>query len=100
MKRVYVLPNDKEVSVDLLGELGFFEKVDEIPKEQTGIAVSKFNIKKVCIYEDSILLIGTPTRAGMEIVGIDIKNLKGYNEFAVRLITLDACEIDSDILKK
>ncbi len=100
MKRVYVLPNDKEVSVDLLGELGFFEKFDEVPKEQTGIAVSNFKIKKASIYEDSILLIGTPTRAGMEIVGIDIKNLNGHEEFAVRLITPDACEIDSDILKK
>ncbi len=100
MKRVYVLSNDKEVSADLLGELGFFEKFDEIAKDQTGIAVSNFNIKKACIYEDSVLLIGTPTRAGMEIVGIDIKDLKGHNEFAVRLITPDACEIDSDILKK
>ncbi len=99
MKRIYVLPNDKEVSVDLLGELGFFDKFDEVPKEQVGIAASNFNIKKACIYEDSILLIGTPARAGMEIVGIDMKNLNNYKEFTVRLITPDACEIDSDIIK-
>ena len=99
MKRIYVLPNDKEVSVDLLGELGFFDKFDEVPKEQVGIAASNFNIKKACIYEDIILLIGTPTRAGMEIVGIDMKNLNNYKEFTVRLITPDACEIDSDIIK-
>jgi len=99
MKRVFVLPNDKEVSADLLGELGFFEKYKEIPKEQTGIAVSNFNINKAYIYEDSILLVGTPSRTGMEIIGIDRNNLNGYNEFAVRLVTPDACEIDSDILK-
>jgi hypothetical protein len=35
----------------------------------------------------------------MQIIGIDKKNLKDYKEYAVRLVTTDACEIDTDVLK-
>ena len=99
MKKVYVLPADKEVTNDMLGELGFFEKFSGISKDQTGFIVKNFNIKNVSIYEDNILLRGTTTRTGLEIVGIDLTNLTDYKEYAVRLVTSDACEIDSDVFK-
>lgn len=99
MKWAYVLPPNKEVTADLLGELGFFEKFSGVPENQTGIAVKNFTVSKAGIFEDNILLVGTPARAGMQIVGIDKKNLTGLKEYTVRLVTSDACEIDSDILK-
>lgn len=99
MKRLYVLPTDKDVTSDMLGELGFFEKFSGISKEQTGFVVKNFVIKNISIYEDNILLKGTPTRTGLQIVGIDLNNLTDYKEYAVRLVTTDACEIDSDVYK-
>lgn len=99
MKRVYALSPDKEIASDLLGELGFFEKFSGVAKDQTGIVVKNFVVKSAGIYEDSILLEGTPARIGMQIIGIDKKNLAGSKEYAVRLVTSDACEIDTDVLK-
>jgi|GEM_PF-1493830 len=98
MKRAYVLPPNKEVAADLLGELGFFEKFSGVPENQAGIAVKNFSVSEAGIFEDNILLVGTPARTGMQIVGIDKKNLAGLKEYTVRLVTSDACEIDSDIL--
>lgn len=99
MKRVYVLSQDREVASDLLGELGFFEKYSGVGKEQIGIAVRSFAVKNVHIYEESILLEGVPSRTGLQIIGIDKKYLAGCKEYAVRLVTSDACEFDYDVLK-
>ncbi len=99
MKRVFVLPSEKDVASDLLGELGFFEKFSGVSEDKTGIVVNNFNLKNIGIYEDSILLQGIPARSGMQIVGIDKKYLKEYKEYTVRLVTTDACEIDTDVVR-
>ncbi len=99
MKRVYFLPSDREVAADLLGELGFFEKFTGVSKSKIGIAVQNFNIQSIGLHENSIIVKGTPSRTGMQIVEIDKKSFDPSTEYVVRLVTPDACEIDNDVIK-
>lgn len=99
MKKLFVLPSDKNISSDLCGELGFFEKYPDIGENQIGILVNNFSVSKAGTFEDNILLEGTPSRTGIQIVAIDKKYISQYKEYAVRLVTSDFCEMDTDVFK-
>lgn len=99
MKKLFVLSSDKDLAFDLCAELGFFEEYPAINKEQIGLLINNFNISKVSLYNDNILLIGEPARTGVQIVSLAKTNLKQYKEYAVRLVTKDFCEIDVDVIK-
>ncbi|HEY5583632.1 MAG TPA: hypothetical protein VIK78_03970 [Ruminiclostridium sp.] len=99
MKKLFVLPSNKDVAYDLCCELGFFEKYSDIGKDQVGLLINNFTVSDVSMFEDNILVTGTPSRAGMQIVSISKPNLTKYKEYAVRLVTKDLCEFDADVIK-
>jgi hypothetical protein len=99
MKKLFVLPSDKDVSNDLCGELGFFGKYADVGKNQAGFLITNFSVSNISIFEDNIFLTGTPSRDGLQIVSITKTNLTEYPEYAVRLVTKDSCELDVDVLK-
>lgn len=98
MKRLFVLPSDKEVASDLCGELGFFEDFPESRKDQITMLVYNFSVDQARIYENNILLTGTPSRYGAQVVNIPKSKLDINQEYAVRLVTRDSCEIDLDVI--
>ncbi len=99
MKKVYSLPSDREVASDLLGELGYFGKFPGVDKTKLGIAVQNFNVQSVGFNENNIIVKGTPSRTGLQIIEIDNNQLNASTEYVVRLVTPDACEIDNDVIK-
>ncbi len=98
MKKLFVLPSDRDIANDLCGELGFFEKRPQIEKGETGLLVYNFSVQSVRVYENNIIVSGIPSRSGVQVVNIPKSNLSGYNEYAVRLLTKDLCELDLDVL--
>jgi hypothetical protein len=99
MKKIFALPSNPGVLSDLYGELGFFEKCPSIGKSRVGVFIKDFSVDSVSLYEDSILVSGTPSRTGVEIISLPKNNLTRNKDYAVRLITKDLCEIDVDLLK-
>lgn len=99
MKKLFVLSSDEYIAFDLCAELGFFEKYPTISDEQVGLLVHNFTVSKVSLFEDNILLTGTPSRTGIQIVNIEKSKLKRHKDYAVRLVTTDFCEIDIDVIK-
>lgn len=97
MKKLFILPSDKDMAYDLCGELGFFEKYDAIDKNQIGLLVNNFSVSNISMLEDNILVSGSPSRTGIQIISIEKTNLTMYKEYAVRLVTKDLCELDIDI---
>jgi len=99
MKKLFVLQSDKDVANDLCGELGFFEEYPSIKENQVGLLINNFSVSNVSLFEDNILVAGTPSRTGIQVVSIEKTNLTNYNEYAVRLVTKDLCELDIDVIK-
>lgn len=99
MKKIFVIPTNKELANDLYGELGFFDKCPEIKENQVGIFVNNFSVQSVRIYEDNVLVSGVPSRTGVQIITVGKENLTKHKEYAVRLITKDLCEFDVDVIK-
>lgn len=99
MKKLFVFSSDEYLSFDLCAELGFFEEYPKISDDQVGLLVYNFNVSKVSLFENNILLTGTPSRAGIQIVNIAKNTLKRHKDYAVRLVTTDFCEIDIDVIK-
>jgi len=99
MKKLFVLPSYKDVAYDLYGELGFFEEYPSIKNDYVGLLINNFSVSNISLFEDNVLVAGTPTRTGIQVVSIEKTNLKKYNEYAVRLVTKDLCELDIDVIK-
>ncbi len=99
MRKLFVLPSDKEVAYDLCGELGFFDEYKTINKDQVGLLINNFLVSNISLFEDNILVTGTPSRNGIQVVSITKTNLTKYKEYAVRLVTKDLCEFDIDVIK-
>jgi hypothetical protein len=99
MKKLFVLPSDNAVANDLCGELGFFEEYPSIKENQVGLLINNFSVTNISIFEDNILLSGTPCRTGIQVISIQKTNLTNYKEYAARLVTKDLCELDVDVIK-
>ncbi len=99
MKEIFVLPSDSDVVNDLYGELGFFEKSPAISKKNTGFFIRNFSVDSVHLFENNIIVTGTPCRKGVQILSIPKTRLPQKTDIAVRLVTKDLCEIDADVLK-
>ena len=99
MKRIFVLPENKEVTNDLCGELGFFDKFPAAEKNQVAFMVNNFIVQSIGIYDDNILVTGVPSRTGMHVITIPKNKLIKNTEYALRLVTKDECEIDVDVIK-
>jgi hypothetical protein len=98
MKKLFVLPSDTAVRNDLFGELGFFEEYPSIKSDQTGLLIYNFLVSNISIFDNNILVEGTPSRTGLQLVSIPKVKLTDYKQYAVRLVTKDLCELDIDIL--
>lgn len=98
MKKLFVLPADKDIAGDLCGELGFFEKYKAVEKNHIGLLINNFSVSNISVYEDNIMVEGIPSRSGVQIVSISKTNLTDYGEYAVRLVTKDHCELDVDVM--
>ncbi len=98
MKKLFVLSSNEDIAFDLCGELGFFEEYPAISKEQVGLLVCNFSVAKARLFDDNILLSGSPSRTGIQIVCLEKDKLKKHKEYAVRLVTKDLCEIDADVI--
>ena len=98
MKKLFVLPSDTAVTNDLCGELGFFEKYPSIKNDQTGLLIYNFSVSNISMFENNVLVEGTPSRTGLQLLSIPKNNLTNYKEYAVRLVTKDLCELDIDII--
>lgn len=98
LHRLLVIPKDKENQKDFFGTLGFHEKFQLIKPEQLGFMVYNFNVSDVKLYKDQLILVGTPSRAGAQIVSISRSNLKAYSEYKIRLVTPDNSEVDCNTL--
>jgi len=98
LHRIFILPDEEEKRSDLLGRTGFFQQYDPISKNNLGILVFDFNISSIVLYNDEILIIGTPTRTGAQIVSID-RNIVSSKDTLVRLITPDMKELDAEVIK-
>ncbi|AEY65477.1 hypothetical protein [Clostridium sp. BNL1100] len=99
MKEIFVLPSDTDVLDDLYGELGFFEKRPSINKKNAGFFIKNFSVDSIHLFENNIIVTGTPCRKGVQIISIPKTTLAKNTDFAVRLVTKDLCEIDADVLK-
>lgn len=99
MKRIFVLPENKEVTNDLCGELGFFDKFPSAEKNQVAFMVNNFIVQSIGIYDDNIMVTGVPSRTGMHVIAIPKNKLIKNTEYALRLVTKDECEIDVDVIK-
>jgi len=99
MKKLFVLPSDKNIANDLCGELGFFEKYGDIEETKVGLLINNFSVSKVSKFEDNILVSGSPSRTGVQVVCLLKTDLTEYKEYAVRLVTKDLCELDIDVIK-
>jgi hypothetical protein len=99
LHRLLVIPKDKEFQKDFFGILGFGEKYQHLNPEQYGLMVYNFNVTDVILYKNRLLLVGTPSRTGAQIVSINVNNLKGYENYRVSLVTPDNSEVDCNILK-
>lgn len=99
MKRLFVLSSDKDVANDLCGELGFFEKNIVTEDNRVNLLINNFNVTNIKTFEENIIVIGTPSRTGIQVVSIQKNNLTKYREYAVRLVTNDFCELDVDAIK-
>ncbi len=99
MKEIFVLPSDSDVVSDLYGELGFFEKNPSISKNNAGLFIKNFSVDSVHLFENNIIVTGTPCRKGVQIISIPKAGLPQNTDIAVRLVTKDLCEIDADLLK-
>ncbi len=99
LHRLLIIPQNNENRRDFFGTLGFREKFQPIKPEQYGLMIFNFNVSDVKLYKDQLLLVGTPSRAGAQIVSINLNNLKDYEKYKVSLITPDNSEIDCNILE-
>ncbi|WP_027626251.1 hypothetical protein [Clostridium lundense] len=98
MHKLFVIPKDKEKEKNLMGSLAFDEKYRGLSKDEVGLLVYNFQIKRVVRFKDRIILLGEPKKIGCSIISIKEKNLtKGIN-YIFQMITLDNEEIDAKYL--
>lgn len=99
MKKLFVLPSDSNLADDLYGELGFFEKSPTIDKKNVGLFIKNFSVASMNLFDDNILVTGTPCRTGAQIISLPKASLVKNKDYAVRLVTKDHYELDADVLK-
>lgn len=96
--RLFLIPQNAEEQADLFGILGFQESFSPLKDKEYGYLAYNFQISKAVIYEDQILLIGTPSRNGAEIITIDCSGIPRDQLYFVRMITPDDQELDYVIM--
>ena len=96
--RLFLIPENKEEQPDFFGVLSFHESYKPVKFNEYGFLLNNSHISKVVIYNDQILLIGTPSRTGAEIITIIKSDLSQNQTYLIRLVTPDDLEVDNIIL--
>lgn len=85
---------------DFEGNLGFSENINVDYHRNINFLVYKFNVKQVIIYENQIVLVGTPSPAGAQIIAIQVNDIlpkdMDTKEFLFQLSTPGGYELDFD----
>lgn len=98
MHNFFIIPKDKEKEKNLIGSLALNEKYREIRKDEVGLLLYNFHIKKIVRFEDRLILLGVPKKIGCSIISIKEKDLtKGIN-YIFQMVTPDNEEIDAKYL--
>lgn len=98
MHNLFIIPKDKEKEKNFMGSLGFSEKYKRLKKDELGLLLYNFNIKKIVKFEDRMILVGIPCKRGASIISIKDKDLtKGMN-YIFQMMTPDNEEIDMKYL--
>lgn len=99
LHRILIIPKNHDNQKDFFGKLGFQEKFQPIKPQEYGLMVYNFNVSDIKLYKNQLLLIGTPSRTGAQILSISKNSIADYGEYIVKLTTPDNSEIDCNILK-
>ncbi len=94
MHRLHIIPQSKVAQNDFYGSLAFYEEYLPIQSGYYGIIVYNFNVSQVVLSKNQLLLLGTPSRTGAEMISINTLKIKGYESYLARLITPDYYQID------
>jgi hypothetical protein len=89
--RLFPIP---EKSDDLFEGFSFHETFQPIKTYESGFLIYKFTVSDVIVYDNQILLSGTPIRNGAQIITINRANLQNNKDYLVRIVTQDNEEID------
>ena len=98
MQRVFLIPKDVESKDNLFKGLGFKELYSKIEENEVGLLLYSFNPEKAIVLDNQILIIGTPSRTGANIISFNKDHLDTNKRYIVRLITLDNLELDFQYL--
>lgn len=99
LHHLLIIPQYNENQKDFFGTLGFHEKFQPIKPEQYGLMVYNFNVYDAILYENQLLLIGTPSRTGAQIISVNRNIMNGYDKYLIRILTPDNSEIDCGLLR-
>lgn len=98
MHRLHIIPQNQDTQYDFFGTLGFHEKYLKTQSGYYGLLVYNFDVSQVVLSKNQLLLLGVPSRTGVEVLSINSGNLKHSENYSVKLITPDCYLIDCSIL--
>jgi len=93
---LFIIPKEPDRRADFLGSLGFSEEYKPVQNSDVGFLIYNFTVRKVVVFTNQIIITGTPSRTGAEIISISKQFLKGRGKYFVQLATPDNWEIDFD----
>jgi hypothetical protein len=98
MHRLHIISQSQDARYDFFGTLGFHERYLKIQSGYYGLLVYNFDVSQVVLSKNQLLLLGIPSRTGVEVLSINPSNLKHSENYFVKLITLDNYQMDCKIL--
>lgn len=87
--RLFLIPENHEEQVDFYGILSFHESYKPVNANEYSFLVYNTNINEAVIYHNQVLLIGTPSRTGAEIITVNRSSIPENQNYHVRLVTPD-----------
>lgn len=91
---LYTIPKDSDKRTALLGNLGFYDVYQPINDDEVGFLVYYLTVQKVIQLNDQIIIIGIPTRTGVEIISLNQSYIPCDKDYTIQLVTPDNYEID------
>lgn len=98
LHNIFTISKNERKAFDLFGQLAFFENYEQIGENNLGLLIYNFNVKKVFIKDNQIVVLGTPCRSGSQIISLDENLVPWEGDYIIHLATPDKMEIDFDVL--
>lgn len=95
---MFLIPPGKEEQADFFGILGSHKAFTPLKANEHAYLIYNFSIAKAFVYEDQILLTGTPAGKGVEIITTGHGGILDNQLYTVRLATPNDQELDYAIL--